>query len=99
MQVMLLPTTGTIYRRGEVEADPLGTNERLGHYTNFCNLLDLSAIAVPNGFQSNGLPAGVSLMAPAFNDGLLAALAAAFQAQSRLPLGAGAAWASKAKAE
>lgn len=99
MQVMLLPTTGTIYRRGEVEADPLGTNERLGHYTKFCNLLDLSAIAVPNGFQSNGLPAGVSLMAPAFNDGLLAALAAAFQAQSRLPLGAAAAPASKAKAE
>jgi allophanate hydrolase len=88
IDVMLLPTTGTIHRIAEVEADPLGSNEQLGHYTNFTNLLDLSAIAVPNGFQSNGLPAGVTLLAPAFHDPLLAAFAAAFQAQTGLPLGA-----------
>jgi allophanate hydrolase len=88
IDVMLLPTTGTIHRIAEVEADPLGANERLGHYTNFTNLLDLSAIAVPNGFQPNGLPAGVTLLAPAFHDPLLAALAASFQAQADLPLGA-----------
>src|SRR5207248_8096004 len=61
IDLLLLPTTGTIYRVAEIEADPFGLNERLGHYTNFTNLLDLSAIAVPNGFQSNGLPAGVTL--------------------------------------
>jgi allophanate hydrolase len=88
IDVMLLPTTGTIHRIAEVEADPLGANEQLGHYTNFTNLLDLSAIAVPHGFQPNGLPAGVTLLAPAFHDPLLAALAAAFQAQAGLPLGA-----------
>jgi len=88
IEVMLLPTTGTIYSLAEVEADPHRTNERLGYYTNFCNLLDLSAIAVPNGFQSNGLPTGVTLLAPAFHDPLLSALAAAFQARTGLPLGA-----------
>jgi len=86
--LLLLPTTGTIYRIAEIEADPFGLNERLGHYTNFTNLLDLSAIAVPNGFQPNGLPAGVTLLAPAFHDPLIAAIAAAFQAETGLTLGA-----------
>ncbi len=61
IDLLLVPTTGTIYRIAEVEADPLALNATLGHYTNFANLLDLAAIAVPNGFQSNGLPAGVTL--------------------------------------
>ncbi len=88
IDLLAVPTTGTIYRIAEVEADPLALNARLGHYTNFANLLDLSAIAVPNGFQSNGLPAGVSLLAPSFHDPLLAAVSAAFQRHSGLTLGA-----------
>jgi allophanate hydrolase len=88
IDLMLLPTSGTIYRIAEIAAEPFALNARLGHYTNFTNLLDLSAIAVPNGFQSNGLPAGVTLLAPAFHDPLIAAVAAAFQAQAGLPLGA-----------
>src|SRR5947207_10655865 len=88
IDLLLLPTTGTIYRVAEIEADPFGFNERLGHYINFTNLLDLAAIAVPNGFQSNGLPAGVPLLAPAFHDPLFAAIASAFHAQARLTLGA-----------
>jgi allophanate hydrolase len=88
IDLMLLPTTGTIYRIAEIAAEPLGLNARLGHYTNFTNLLDLSAIAVPNGFQSDGLPAGVTLLAPAFDDPLIAAVAAAFQTQAGLRPGA-----------
>jgi len=88
IDLLAVPTTGTIYRIAEVEADPLALNARLGHYTNFANLLDLSAIAVPNGFQSNGLPAGVTLLAPSFHDPLLAAVGAAFQRHSGLTLGA-----------
>jgi allophanate hydrolase len=88
IDLMLLPTTGTIYRVAEIAAEPFALNARLGHYTNFTNLLDLSAIAVPNGFQSNGLPAGVTLLAPAFHDPLIAAVAAAFQAQTGLRPGA-----------
>jgi allophanate hydrolase len=88
VDLLLLPTAGTIYRIAEIEADPLRLNERLGRYTNFTNLLDLAAIAVPNGFQGNGLPSGVSLLAPAFHDPLIAAIATAFQARAGLPLGA-----------
>jgi len=68
IDVLLTPTAGTIYTIKEVELDPVKTNSNLGYYTNFLNLLDLSAIAVPAGFQSNKLPFGVTLAAPAFSD-------------------------------
>lgn len=68
MDVLALPTTGTIYQINEVNADPFTLNRNLGAYTNFVNLLDLTAIAIPNGFQSNGLPTGLTLMAPAGTD-------------------------------
>lgn len=75
VDVMLTPTAGTIYTIDQVENDPIQTNSNLGYYTNFMNLLDLSAIAIPAGFQSNGLPFGVTLCAPAFSDDALIALA------------------------
>jgi allophanate hydrolase len=75
MDVMLLPTTGTIYRIADVLADPIRLNSNLGLYTNFVNLLDLSAIAVPAGFRRDGLPVGITLMARAFRDDALASLA------------------------
>lgn len=75
MDIMLLPTTGTIYRTAEVEADPIRLNSNLGLYTNFANLLDLSAIAIPAGFRRNGLPFGVTLFARAFEDAALAQFA------------------------
>jgi allophanate hydrolase len=71
MDMMLTPTAGTIYTIDQVESDPIQTNSNLGYYTNFMNLLDLSAIAIPAGFQSNGLPFGVTLCAPAFRDDAL----------------------------
>jgi allophanate hydrolase len=72
IDVLLLPTTGTIYRIAEVEADPVRLNTNLGYYTNFVNLLDLAAVAIPAGFRHNGLPFGVSLIGPAGSDwGLL----------------------------
>ena len=48
IDLLLLPTTGTIYRIAEIASDPFGLNERLGHYTNFTNLLDLSALTKAN---------------------------------------------------
>jgi allophanate hydrolase len=65
---IVTPTAGTIYRIDEVEADPIQLNSNLGYYTNFMNLLDLSALAVPAGFRDDGLPNGVTLFAPAFYD-------------------------------
>lgn len=74
MDVLLLPTTGTTYKIGDVLADPLRLNSNLGLYTNFVNLMDLSALAIPAGFRSNGLPFGVTLIGRAFEDGRLAAI-------------------------
>ena len=66
--VLLLPTAGTHFTLAEVQAEPIARNTDLGHYTNFVNLLDLAAVAVPAGFTAAGLPFGVSLIAPAFED-------------------------------
>ncbi len=88
IDLLLVPTTGTIYMIAEVEADPIGLNETLGRYTNFVNPLDLAAVAVPNGIRRNGLPGGVTVVGPAFHDPLLAAVGARFHAETGLPLGA-----------
>lgn len=74
VDIVMTPTAGTIYRIAEIEADPIRLNSNLGYYTNFLNLLDLSAIAVPAGFQRDGLPFGVTLVAPPFRDGTLCVL-------------------------
>ena len=73
--VMLTPTAGTLYTIEQVQEQPLTLNANLGYYTNFMNLLDYSAVALPAGFQSDGLPFGVTLFAPAFHDLALLTLA------------------------
>lgn len=75
MDVLLLPTAPTIYRVAEMMREPLALNGNLGRYTNFVNLLDCCAVAAPAGFRADGLPAGVTLIAPAFADDALAVLA------------------------
>ena len=75
IDIMLTPTAGTIYRIADVEAEPVRLNTNLGYYTNFMNLLDLSAVAVPAGFRADRLPFGVTLCAPAFNESNLLTLA------------------------
>ncbi len=75
IDALLTPTAPTIYTIAEVEADPIALNSNLGTYTNYMNLLDLCGIAIPAGFQSNGLPFGVTLVAPAFRDSALLPLA------------------------
>ncbi|MEO6094225.1 MAG: allophanate hydrolase [Fibrobacteria bacterium] len=87
MDVMLVPTAPTHYTRDEVEAEPVELNTRLGLYTNFVNLMDLCALAVPSGRKANGLPFGVTLIAPAFHEGRLSSLGARFHAASGLTLG------------
>ena len=79
IDLLATPTAGTIYTIAEVNADPVRLNTNLGYYTNFMNLLDLAAIAVPAGFQANGLPFGVTLAAPAFTDEGLCRLGGALQ--------------------
>ncbi len=72
---LLLPTTQPCPTLAEVEADPIGVNARLGTWTNFVNLCDLAAIAVPAGMGADGLPFGVTLVGTAWSEGRLAALA------------------------
>jgi allophanate hydrolase len=86
--VMLVPTIPRPYTVAEVLAEPVLINSRLGTYTNFVNLLDLCAFAVPSGMRGDGLPSSVTMIAPAGADGLVAGLAAAIQARSGAPMGA-----------
>jgi len=72
MDLLLLPTAGTTFTITEMLADPIKLNSRLGAYTNFVNLMDLAALAVPAGFRPDGIPFGVTLIGPALSDGMLA---------------------------
>jgi allophanate hydrolase len=83
IDALLVPTTPTIYRVDEILADPVRLNARLGTYTNFVNLLDLAAIAVPNGLRPDGLPSGVTFVGPWGSDARLAAIGALFTAEIR----------------
>jgi allophanate hydrolase len=78
IDVLVLPTVGTTYTHAEIAADPIGRNLNLGHYTQFTNLLDLAAVAVPNGFTADGRPAGLTFFGPAFSDDDLAGVAASW---------------------
>ena len=75
VDVIMTPTSGTIYERASVEAAPIQLNANLGYYTNFMNLLDLAGVAVPAGFREDGLPFGVTLVGPKATDHALLELA------------------------
>ena len=85
---IVTPTAGTIFTIKQVEQDPVALNTQLGYYTNFMNLLDCAAIAVPAGFLANGLPWGITLFSTAFEDRKLLSYANRWQQALNLPLGA-----------
>lgn len=66
--VLVAPTAPTHYTLAQVEKEPFATNTRLGVFTNYANLLDLCAVAIPAGKTPGGLPFGVTLLAPAGRD-------------------------------
>lgn len=86
IDVLFLPTTGTIYTHEQITADPIHLNTNLGCYTNFVNLMDLAAVAVPAGFRSNGLPFGVSFIGRAFTDEALLTLASRYLGEDGPPI-------------
>ena len=76
LDVLLLPTSPTTYTVEDMLADPIVKNSHFGRYTNFANLFGYAAIAIPAGFDDEGhLPAGVTLVGPAFSDDALAPFA------------------------
>ncbi|MDO9293990.1 MAG: allophanate hydrolase [Hydrogenophaga sp.] len=77
--VLLLPTAPTIYQINEVLAEPFALNANLGLYTNFVNLLDMSAVAIPAGYRDNATGFGVTLIGPAWTDGALLQLARRYE--------------------
>ena len=74
MDVLVVPTAPIAPGLNELEADPIGPNSRLGTYTNFVNLLDLCALAIPGPMRADGFPAGITLIAPRDHDALLVEL-------------------------
>jgi allophanate hydrolase len=68
IDVLAVPTVATWFTIAEMEADPVKRNTMMGFYSYFVNMLDLCAVALPSGRYSNGLPAGITLIAPAFHD-------------------------------
>ncbi|MFA1674030.1 allophanate hydrolase [Rhizobium mongolense] len=86
--ILMLPTSPTTYTVEQMMADPIVKNGHFGRYTNFVNLLDCAAIAVPAGFDADGhLPAGVTLIGPAFTDDALAPLADAMHRTLNMGMG------------
>jgi allophanate hydrolase len=71
-----------------VLANPLELNSRLGTYTNFVNLLDLCGLALPAAIRPDDIPFGITLLAPAGQDALLASIGRVFHADTKLPMGA-----------
>lgn len=85
---LVVPTSPTIRTLDEMEQEPVLFNSQFGTYTNFTNLADLCALAVPAGLRADGLPAGITFIAPAWRDQALAALGQRWQQALKLPLGA-----------
>ncbi|WAC48270.1 allophanate hydrolase [Asticcacaulis sp. SL142] len=86
IDVLMLPTAPTIYRVQEMLASPLTLNANLGLYTNFVNLLDMAAIAVPAGFRQNGTGFGITFIGPAATDATLFNLAAKWDGHNAYPI-------------
>lgn len=74
VDILLTPTAGTIYKTEMVNADPIKLNSNLGYYTNYMNLLDYSALAIPAGMADSTdpnvtkLPFGITIVGRAFED-------------------------------
>ncbi|WP_423603259.1 allophanate hydrolase [Sphingomonas sp. MS122] len=85
VDLLAFPTTGTTYRVGELLVAPITLNGNLGLYTNFVNLLDMAAVAVPAGIRANGTGFGITLIGQADSDHGLLAVAEIYLATAGLP--------------
>jgi allophanate hydrolase len=85
IDMLAFPTTGTTYRVVELLAAPVALNSALGFYTNFVNLLDMAAVAVPAGTRANATGFGITLIGPADTDRALLDAADEYLAAADLP--------------
>jgi allophanate hydrolase len=87
LDILAVPTAGTIYRLSDLEREPVLYNSHLGRYTNFVNFFGMSALALPFGFRPDGLPFGITLIARSHAERALLAFGARWQRALGLPLG------------
>jgi allophanate hydrolase len=87
LDAIVLPTAPTVYSKAQVLANPIELNSRLGTYTNFVNLLDLCGLALPAAMRPDGIPFGITLLAPAGRDAQLASIGRVFHADTALTMG------------
>jgi allophanate hydrolase len=87
LDAIVLPTAPTAYSTAQVLANPIELNSRLGTYTNFVNLLDLCGLALPAAMRDDGVPFGITLLAPAGRDAQLASIGRVFHADTQLKMG------------
>jgi allophanate hydrolase len=73
---LLLPTTTEHPSLAQIQADPYSINRRMGTYTNFANLLNMAAVAVPGVPTKTGTPFGVTIVARTFGDQIAVDIAA-----------------------
>ena len=85
IDLLAFPTTGTTFRVRELLAAPIALNSNLGRYTNFVNLLDMAALAIPAGARANGTGFGITLIGPADSDHGLLATAETYLTAANLP--------------
>jgi allophanate hydrolase len=78
VDTILTPTAGTIYTLAQMQSNPLVLNSNLGYYTNFMNLLDYAALALPAGQRPDGLSFGITFFAHSGQDWNLLDLAQRF---------------------
>jgi len=83
--LLLLPTAPGLPTLADLAAAPVAANSRLGLYTNFVNICDLAALAIPAGRRGDGRPCGVTLVGPAFSEARIAGLAAAMHDEAPVP--------------
>lgn len=72
---LLTPTAKHHYLIQDLQADPIGPNTELGHFTNFMNLLDFCGLSLPGMEASTGAPFGITLVADRLHDARLLAMA------------------------
>jgi allophanate hydrolase len=88
IDALVLPTAPTTYSTAQVLANPVELNSRLGTYTNFVNLLDLCGLALPAAMRADGIPFGITLLAPSGHDAQLGSIGRRFHADTGLTMGA-----------
>ncbi|MEL6738846.1 MAG: allophanate hydrolase, partial [Pseudomonadota bacterium] len=85
LDLLVFPTTGTTYRIRELAEEPVALNSHFGKYTNFVNLLDMAALAVPAGAREDATGFGITLIGPAHSDHALLDAAQTYLIAANLP--------------